>query len=525
MGLLQDTVDQFEKVIEMERTVLRKSIAKHERDLEEVSTELAMKEDELAVWQERVQQIQQDNEIKFCLAKARFDSAKFKAKGRNAASSTGANALSFIAEGDEPDCFAEGDEDEDEDEEVDIVTAAASQAAEVPIEVAEIEMQPHPGAEAANALADIVVGELAMLQKQWQELVSGMDCLLAPSLTPSRGGAPSGQESPARGGAPAVQAAGTPFPDGASRGTRMTVEQRIDRLQRDIRTETDRILQERGAPNGPGGRVPRNSGTSGMSAASGTLSAGGGSTPGAAGGGSMPVVSSSGSLISAAGAPGASGGRVDLVVKPSSGLNTPVQSSMGTAGYPATNDSQFPPGQRPVGAPVMSGSQPPSPQVRSVVPATDIQAQDGLSPVVSPVLPTKAPSFKSVGSAVRCVSPSAMQASQVNRSRVQQALPGRPLTGFAPATVRSADPLQGSIGSSLGPTRWAQVSNPYSAQVQAPQAVSNTQVAASSGTAPSPPPPVIGTSGLSLGGRGSGGSPSGVPTRAAPLQHTGINWR
>merc|ERR1711924_460370 len=98
------------------------------------------------------------------------------------------------------------------------------------------------------------------------------------------------------------------------------------------------------------------------------------------------------------------------------------------------------------------------------------------------------------------------------------------LTSMSPTAVRSADPLQPSTISSSsgpGPTRWAQLSNPYSGQVQTPQAVSTNTVTSTSGTAPSPPPPVIGTSGLSLGSRGSSGSPSGVPTRATPLQHTG----
>ena len=63
-ALLRNTVGQFEKVIEFERNLLRNSVRKLERDLDGVLDELVSKEDELIVWEERLQQIQQDNETK-----------------------------------------------------------------------------------------------------------------------------------------------------------------------------------------------------------------------------------------------------------------------------------------------------------------------------------------------------------------------------------------------------------------------------------------------------------------------------
>lgn len=515
MGLLQDTVDQFEKVIEMERTVLRKSIAKHERDLEEVSTELAMKEEELAVWEERVQQIQKDNEIKFCLAKARFDTAKWRGKGKTT-SSVGATALGFIAEGDEPDCFAEGDEDEDDEEDAELLRKEsfdqsgflrdddadanpAKREGTSPIDsespAGAVEKQPHPGAEAANALADIVVGELAMLKRQWQDLVDGVD-----SLT----GVGSPIATPSRGGAPASQVMGQILDNFVSRGQtgRMTVEERIDRLQRDIRTETDRILQERGASSAN----RRNSGASVSGASvSGTVSA-----PTSAS--STPVMASTGSKVLASGTLGSSQGRVELIPQTVSGLHAPAQARLG----PGASDSNSRLASKSGGTPLR--------------PTNDIQ--DSPSPMAgSPVMPAKglgtasaqAAGFPSVGSLIRCVSPSAMQTAQVGRARPQQLIAGRPLASMSP-TVRSVDPLQGSVSSmsssASGAQRWAQqTSNPYSAQVQAPQPGGGSTIA-SSGTAPSPPPPaVIGTSGLSLGSRGS------APIRATPSQHAGATWR
>ena len=92
----------------LERALLTKSIRKLQHDLEETSTELEIKEEELAFWARRQKEIKEDNVIKYCLAKRRHDNAK---------SRSSPVSLGYIAEVDEFDGIAEGDEDEDDDEE------------------------------------------------------------------------------------------------------------------------------------------------------------------------------------------------------------------------------------------------------------------------------------------------------------------------------------------------------------------------------------------------------------------------
>lgn len=156
--LLQDTVDQFEKVINLERTLLRKSILKLERDLEEASTELGMKEEELIVWEEKLQQVQQDNETKLKLARQRLYSSKMRPGGgpqdrrSPSAAVRGPSPLGFIAEGDE------------ESEEEDVDGGEASQGFSASVE-------PIPtGTEAINALACRANSEIAKVRERWLQL-------------------------------------------------------------------------------------------------------------------------------------------------------------------------------------------------------------------------------------------------------------------------------------------------------------------------------------------------------------------
>lgn len=519
-SLLQDTVDQFEKVIDLERTLLRKSIRKHQRELEEVSTELAMKEEELGVWEQKVQQIQQDNEVKFCLAKARYDTAKVKGhNGRNATASVGLNCLGLIAEGEE-DGIPEGDEEEEDEEDDGVMVRMSSCVAFPPEEdsdaapmampedalasggakAAAMEKSPappHPGVESVNALADILAGELGMLRRQWQELSVGADSLTGLARPTA---APTSASPTAAAGSTSL------FNDPEKKGQtgRMTVEQRIDRLQRDIRTETDRILQERGTPS-VAGRLPRASapGTPSPSV-SGAASAGGGSTP---------VMASSGSLATTAGSNLGSGREaVQLVAKPGSGLASPMQGQSvsaltSVAGYStasnASDSSRMAiPGVRPSSEQLQSDS------------AASLNPGNGGSQHGSPAAAAKAPGF--VGSVMRAVSPSV---TQVARSRAPAFVPGRPVAGVgvAATAVRPGEPMQSSIGSSSGPPRWAVGPSGYSTQVPAPSTTSSPALIerGPGGPTSSPAPPVIGTGGLSLGSRGSAGSPSGGPRTTA----------
>lgn len=465
-NLLQDTVDQFEKVIDLERTLLRKSIRKLENDLETVTTELSMKEDELIAWEQRVKTIQQDNENKFNIAKSRIDKDKFRAhkRGRSAGAGSGGRCLGFIAEVDEAPTIMEGDE-EDEDDDVSRAQSAPSLNASpaIPEKLPPSEPEPavasHPMVEEINGLADMVAGQLFTLQKQWQELNSDMNQILSDQGQPvpmsptmsltSQGGIVSGVST----------TSSTPNFTDALR-SRLTVEQRIDRLQRDIRNETDRILQERG---GPPTRSASGTPKATLSATAVGFNMGGLSTA-SAGSLAAPVVSGlqhdTARRVSMDGGKGGYPSQAGLHTPQSMSSRIPNLSFAGdshrstnyfagasfTASRPKTNAtseaSLVPPRQEagnPVGSPTHSMNAKPS------IPSGIQTVSVG----------------KAMGSAVaRCISPNAPQQVQdprwEARSRAPQYMAGpRPLSGMSPTpTARSADPLQASIGSAGGPPRW-----------------------------------------------------------------------
>jgi len=195
--LLQQTITQFEKVIDLERDLLSKSISKLQHDFEEASTELSMKEEELMVWEERLQQIQQDNEVKLRLAKLRAEGARWRSKGdgRRSAAERRPSPLGFIAEGDE-DMGDEFDEEDMCDTQSGVGTGSESLSRPTPTRAsnhAEEQAQdnqqmvgdsPHvAAAEAVNSLACIVRSELAAMQKQWQGLMLSVKD--AKQLTPA----------------------------------------------------------------------------------------------------------------------------------------------------------------------------------------------------------------------------------------------------------------------------------------------------------------------------------------------------
>mmetsp|Transcript_64057 Transcript_64057/g.118001 ORF Transcript_64057/g.118001 Transcript_64057/m.118001 type:complete len:416 (+) Transcript_64057:92-1339(+) len=215
--LLQDTVDQFEKVVDLERVLLRKSILKLGNDLEEACTELGMKEEELMVWEQRIVQIQQDNEVKLRLAKSRL-AGRQKGEGRSLAGSKGP-VLSFIAEGDEDDML---DLDEEEVDAEDI-SPMATDASLSNFGVLDPRME---AVQAVNALADIIASELAVLRKQCQEMVSVSE-RFPPAVGREDADAPRTQ-------VPAVST----LP-----GALLSVEQRIDRLKQEFKEETAHIIQ------------------------------------------------------------------------------------------------------------------------------------------------------------------------------------------------------------------------------------------------------------------------------------------
>merc|ERR550532_2414890 len=179
-ALLQDTVDQFEKVIDLERNLLRKSIRKLEHDLEETETEVSMKEEELMVWEEKLQQIQQDNEVKLRLARVRTDGTRWrhKSESRHAASVRRASPLGGIAEGNED--SSEAEEEEEEAGEVSPRGASGSGPGTAERGGAS---QHLAMVDSVNNLAGMVVAELSILRAQWQELVEANKALSHSSQT------------------------------------------------------------------------------------------------------------------------------------------------------------------------------------------------------------------------------------------------------------------------------------------------------------------------------------------------------
>lgn len=178
-ALLQDTVDQFEKVIDLERSLLCKSISKLEHDLTETETQIGLKEEELMMWQGRLQQIQQDNELKLRLAKVRVDSTRYrhKSESRHTASVRRASPLGLIAEGNEDSSGNEHVEDDDDEEGSYVSPHVEGRGTGV---ADPKRTQLLATAESINALAGVVARELAVLRAQWQELMVGTKTLASP---------------------------------------------------------------------------------------------------------------------------------------------------------------------------------------------------------------------------------------------------------------------------------------------------------------------------------------------------------
>jgi len=170
VAMLQDTVEQFEKVMGLERNLLCKSILKLKHDLEETETNVGMKEEELMVWEEKLQQIQQDNEVKLRLAKARTDTMKYrhKSEGRQLTSKCNASPLGFIAEGNEDSCEEDGEEEVEEDEEADAISPRGARCAGAR---SEPESQHLAAVETINKLSAMVVAELSVLNADYQKLL------------------------------------------------------------------------------------------------------------------------------------------------------------------------------------------------------------------------------------------------------------------------------------------------------------------------------------------------------------------
>lgn len=178
--LFHETVDQFETVVDLERTLLRQTITRLEHDYEVACTELSMKEDEMVVWEEKLQQIHDDNVAKLRLAKTIASSAKWRQQPEGARR---AEALGLIAEGDE-----ESSDEEDGPSRPVCLDASQPDAAGgvssiVDSTVLDSEALAQIGAiESVNALADIVAGEVGLLRKQWQELLAGSAAIDSKSM-------------------------------------------------------------------------------------------------------------------------------------------------------------------------------------------------------------------------------------------------------------------------------------------------------------------------------------------------------
>merc|ERR1719421_1170762 len=109
-ALLKETVDQFEKVMSLERRLLQKSIEKLTAQLEELQADLSCREEALLVWERAIQTQVADNEKKLRLAKKQYES-----KPRASRPPAAGGGLDQITEGDE-----EEEEEEEEDEDPDV---------------------------------------------------------------------------------------------------------------------------------------------------------------------------------------------------------------------------------------------------------------------------------------------------------------------------------------------------------------------------------------------------------------------
>eukprot|EP00929_Paragymnodinium_shiwhaense_P114751 TRINITY_DN83248_c0_g1_i1.p1 TRINITY_DN83248_c0_g1~~TRINITY_DN83248_c0_g1_i1.p1 ORF type:complete len:367 (-),score=78.76 TRINITY_DN83248_c0_g1_i1:209-1309(-) len=150
----QEAVGQFEHLVEHERSVLKQCLVALEHDLEEVTTQLALKEEELYTWEQRIQQIKKDNEVKLRLARANMQAAHGgsvrRRAGRHPAGESKSN-LAFIAEG----------EDECEEEEQDGCAAEEEPVSCAATDAAVLQ---------ANSIASAVFVEMQVLRHKWQQV-------------------------------------------------------------------------------------------------------------------------------------------------------------------------------------------------------------------------------------------------------------------------------------------------------------------------------------------------------------------
>jgi hypothetical protein len=121
-GLLKETVDQFEKVMSLERRLLQKSIEKLTAQHEELQADLTCREEALLVWERAIQTERDSNSKKLQLAKKQYEASKSRTGPKAPAASLGQ-----ITEGDEE----EEDEDAEEEDEDPVVRALMPQAEEV----------------------------------------------------------------------------------------------------------------------------------------------------------------------------------------------------------------------------------------------------------------------------------------------------------------------------------------------------------------------------------------------------------
>lgn len=173
MSILQDTVQQFEKVITLERSLLRESIQKLGIELEEVSAVIEQKEEESILWEERIVQVRKDNVLKLQLVRARLCGDRGHRGRRGPVEASEDLRLDLIAEG-----SGGEEEEEDEDEEYrgdkahDAAPSAASTSTAAKVE-------------ATNSLASAVVEEVAQLRRLWEELNQALPSLPGAGASPA----------------------------------------------------------------------------------------------------------------------------------------------------------------------------------------------------------------------------------------------------------------------------------------------------------------------------------------------------
>lgn len=198
---IRNAVAEFKHVLGLEHVQIKKIVADLSQRLEEVNTELGTREEELLIWEEKLQQLQQGNDVKLRLARTRADGLRVKRAGGRGMGEEFGGMGSFAGRrpllgvggcGASLDGILEGSEESSEGSPSITRFKDFNEAEETdsPVE----SMHEEKEQAAIVMLAELVVAEMVVLKSSWSDLL----CQAQPCLQAAVGHGSTPGELPAK---------------------------------------------------------------------------------------------------------------------------------------------------------------------------------------------------------------------------------------------------------------------------------------------------------------------------------------